>query len=302
MKKTLHPARLATLIPFGGLLLLPAVSFGSIIGLYNFEGGTPLVNSGTGVSADLTAYGTTSQISTPFGNEASSFTGSSAFNLNSGFAVADNSNSQFASNTFTFEALFEYQGQRDVLGSVFDNTSADADDDISWFFATAVDSSGTNGFEFTYSTDGTSSNRVDLFTADTDTGGLLDMTIGNKYYTAVSVDMTDTSTSGIIIYLQDITTSGNSLNSFGIAHTGTTLYTANTEAPFVIGDIGNAFASPSKTPSGINYNGPIDAVKYSNEQLSSSELLITIPEPSTYAMMLGFGAFLIVTFVRRRSV
>ncbi|MEM6822536.1 MAG: PEP-CTERM sorting domain-containing protein [Verrucomicrobiota bacterium] len=262
---------------------------GQIVGDYNFEGGSFANTQGSG--GTLNVQGNAATTASPFTND-TSFSGSGALSGGSnGLLHTANTGSAFTSNTFTIEALFTYQDANDVLASVFNSGS----NSISWLFGTRGSASTEGvGLWFAYSTDGTSGGRTDLYATS---GAFGSMVNGNEYYVALSVDMADTSSSGINFFVQDVTTSGNSLNSLGVAHTDTSLLTSNAGTNFVIGDIDNAVGSAA---TGVNYGGTIDAIRYTGSQLDSSQLLIAVPEPSTYALLiLGFGALVLL---RKQSV
>tara|TARA_R100000027_G_scaffold50114_1_gene38755 strand:- start:7176 stop:8033 length:858 start_codon:yes stop_codon:yes gene_type:complete len=261
------------------------------VAYYDFESGS-LASTG-GSAGDLTSVGTNPSIATPFSNI--SFGGVDA-NDNAKVLYADNSSNAFSADAFTIEAIFQYQGASDVLASTFDTVNSSTNKGIGWLFGTRA-SGSENGFWFAYSTDGTDSGRKDIYSEEV-SPGTLDMTAGSYYYAALSVDMSDTSATGLTFYMQDITTAGNSLLSVSATHTGTSIYDTGTE--FTIGDIANASVLGG-SPSGVNYTGPIDAVRYSNTQLAADDLLISIPEPAAGGIILvgSISAFLVAR--RRRS-
>ncbi len=282
-----------TLINATSCLFIGSFIAGSVtaqtVAYYDFESGS-LTSTG-GSAGALTSVGTNNSITTPFSNI--SFGGSDAIN-NQKVLYADNSSNAFSADAFTIEAVFQYQGANDVLASTFDTVNSATNKGIGWLFGTR-DSDEDNGLWFAYSTSGTDGGRHDIYTDNP--GNTLSMTSGNYYYAALSVDISDTTASGITFYLQDITTAGNSLLSVGTTHSGTTIYDTGTE--FTIGDIANSSVLGG-TVSGVNYTGPIDAVRYSNAQLGASDLLINIPEPSSFALIAGCLGLSSVMLRRRR--
>lgn len=261
------------------------------VAYYDFEGGS---FSSTGGSAGaLTSVGTNNTIASPFSNI--SFGGSDAID-NQKVLYADNSSNAFSSDAFTIEAVFQYQGGSDVLASTFDTVNSATNKGIGWLFGTRA---SENGLWFAYSSNGEDSQRVDIY-SDNVSNNTLNMSSGNYYYAALSVDLSDTTTSGIIFYLQDITTAGNSLLNVGATHAASrsTIYDSGTE--FTIGDIANSSVL-SGSASGVNYTGPIDTVRYSNAQLAPADLLISIPEPSSFALIAGCLGLTFVMLRRCRS-
>ncbi|HBR94386.1 MAG TPA: hypothetical protein DEA90_09510 [Opitutae bacterium] len=268
--------------------LVTAVVSAETVVYYDFEAGS-LASTG-GSAGALTSVGTNSSIATPFSNI--SFGGSDA-NDNNKVLYVDNSSNAFTADAFTIEAVFQYQGGSDVLASTFNSVNASTDGTgIGWLFGTRA---SENGLWFAYSTDGGDDGRHDIY-SDNVSNDTLNMTSGNYYYAALSVDISDTSASGITFYLQDITTAGNSLLSVSATHSGTSIYDSGTE--FTIGDIANASVLGG-TVSGVNYTGPIDAVRYSNSQLGSGDLLVSVPEPSSFALVAGCLGLLSVIMRRR---
>lgn len=260
------------------------------VAYYDFEGGS--FSSTGGSAGDLTSVGTNSSINTPFSNI--SFGGEDA-NSNAKVLYADNSSNAFSADAFTIEVLFQYQGQSDVLASTFDTVNSGTNQGIGWLFGTR---GAENGLWFAYSSNGSDTQRVDIY-SDNVSNNTLNMTNGNYYYAALAVDLSDTSASGINFFLQDITTDGNSLLSVGATHAANRSSIYDTGTEFTIGDIANVTVLGGSA-SGVNYTGPIDAVRYSNAQLGVSDLLVNVPEPSSFALIAGTLGLASVMLRRRR--
>jgi hypothetical protein len=120
------------------------------------------------------------------------------------------------------------------------------------------------------------------------------ISFNRDYYVAVSFDI---ATDDAIFYWQDLT-DGGTLQTQTV-----NLVTVFNKDATALGDptldftIGYSAGSDKRWDAG----GFIDSVRLSNTALSESELLISVPEPSTVALMLGGLAGLFVMVRRRRS-
>lgn len=113
--------------------------------------------------------------------------------------------------------------------------------------------------------------------------------LNTDYYIAVTADFSNTTT-GITIYLKDLNNPEAELQSVNLAHSGTI---ASTSEPLAIG------AGPT---GGTPWYGLIDEVRLSDVKLGEQDLLVNlmqIPEPSSYALLVG-GAFGFFVAMRRR--
>jgi Concanavalin A-like lectin/glucanases superfamily len=121
----------------------------------------------------------------------------------------------------------------------------------------------------------------------------LTLITGHDYYVAYSSTLSDTSTTGAIFYLQDLT-AGTALQVVGKTHTNTIMYDS----------LDNNFAiGASSAPGGSNFwAGALDEVRLSNTQLDVDQLLISVPEPSSLLLtVVGAFGFLLYRRCRRAA-
>jgi hypothetical protein len=115
---------------------------------------------------------------------------------------------------------------------------------------------------------------------------------GKTWYIAISVDITDTSASGITFYIKNLTDGGAPVTE-SFTHSYTSLYASG--AGFSIGSQGNGTSS--------GFTGIIDEVRYSNTRLEPDQLLINtpnIPEPAAAPLLLATLSGLLVLVARSR--
>jgi len=118
----------------------------------------------------------------------------------------------------------------------------------------------------------------------------LALNLNTDYYIAVTANFSDTTASGITIYLKNLSDPQAVLQVANLTHSGTI---AATDEALSIGAAANG---------GTPWYGTIDEVRLSDAKLTTDQLLISsIPEPSSYALLAG-GAlgFFAMTSRRRR--
>jgi hypothetical protein len=113
------------------------------------------------------------------------------------------------------------------------------------------------------------------------------LALDTDYYIGVSFDAANT-TSGLTFYLQDSTNSG-SLQSLSTVHSTTGVF--DSTADVLIGSF-NGSVSTNR------WKGYVDEARISDTVLSQSQLLISVPEPSSYVLLMGGMAALLL--LRRR--
>jgi hypothetical protein len=255
----------------------PRTASATVLGYWQFEN-TPgfLVDSGPG-GRTLTSPGgaaTPTQSTLQGSGAGSGFSNAIAgtskaanFNGSQYFQRADEA--AFTDTSFTVEALINGSdfatnsstkaivGQWNATGSV-----------RSWLMA--VGGSGASAsLNFLFSTTGANTTTLQ--------SGLSALQQGKDYFVAVTVDMTDTSTSGITFYEKNLT-DNLPMEVSGVAHSGTSFF--NSSASLTIGS--------TDQPSS-QFTGLIDEVRYSDAKLAGSDLLVAAPEPSSLALLAGTG-------------
>ncbi|MEX2382377.1 MAG: LamG-like jellyroll fold domain-containing protein [Opitutales bacterium] len=265
-------------------LTLIAVLAGSLqaatIAYWRFEDSPGFLNDSAG-SNSLTNNGSVSQVTSPFSDpvpqtgaanaEAASFSGSNYL------TGADNT--AFTSNQFTLEAYF-------TTGSV-GGTSTRV---IAGHFGSG--GSFTNEKSYAIAVNNSKLRLLLGIDSGANTSNFEAFTLSDNanYYAAAAVDVTDTGSSAVTLYLQDLSTS--TLQVFNSNRTGSggeVMSIYNAAAPFSIG--------ATSTPS-AEFTGTIDEVRFSNTKLAQSELL-AIPEPGSLALM-GVALLAGLAFLRRK--
>lgn len=255
------------------------------VAYWRFEGyGTDWLLDSSGNGHHLTAQGSPSQIVLPETGPGSAFHNPIPQIVKRNLAAADLAgsswltapdNDAFTSNTFTIEAYLNIDtldlSSTPIVAGHFNSTG----DQRAWFLAIAP----TSGrLRLALSDDGTA---AEVITS------ALAIEAGKDYYLAAAVNVADTSSDGIIFYLQDLT-DGGPLLSENQSHDIDMLH--NSTALFAIG-------SQGRSGGGNFFPGIIDEVRFSNVMLSPDQLLV-IPEPGTW-LLLAFGS-LTLLIVRRR--
>jgi len=183
---------------------------------------------------------------------------------NKNFGQADSS--AFINSTFTFELFFnsvDFGSNNKYLAGVTG----------SWTIFT----SSTGELFLALSANGSSYETI---------SSKITLVKNTDYYLAVSVDLSQTSASGITFYLQNFT-AGGELEVSSATHTTSSLYASTN--PFSLG-------SPSASPGGAYFAGIMDEVRYSDNVLQPGQLLAAIPEPTMSGL---FGAVAVVAVVFR---
>jgi hypothetical protein len=275
-------------------LLASATADATVVGYWQFEDGAFLDDS-SGNGNTLTNVGGMAQVAIPGSGNGSDFpttipqTGASngfiadftATSGVSGFSDADNASygSIATSGAFTIEAFIN-------------SGSGGGNPEDARYIAAQYDSGSSQrswGFQVNQF-DGMTLFLGDMgtFWDSPDTANNI-LSLNRDYYVAVSFDI---ATDDAIFYWQDLT-GGGTLQSqtVSLAVNATSL-----GDPTLDFTIGHSAESTKRWDAG----GFIDSVRLSNEALAESELLVSVPEPSTVALMLGAAAGLLV-MLRRRS-
>jgi hypothetical protein len=266
----------------GTAVLWGAAAQGAEVGYWRFETSPGFTADSSGNGHTLTIVPAAAQVTLPATGNGSTFsdpiplTGAS----NNSAATFDGTTDRlttadhaaFFDTTFTLEAFFSAPSLNTSNKSIVGQWSGTLNQ-RSYLFAVGT----TNFLAFLFSPDGT---------ATTVVTSTLPVAANTDYYAAVTVNMADTSTSGITFYLQNLT-AGGSLLTNGQAHSGTTFLDSTT-----------SFAIGSTNQPSSEWTGLIDEVRMSDTKLTSSELLI-VPEPSS-GVLLGLAAGLLGLRRRRR--
>ncbi|HSI37396.1 MAG: LamG-like jellyroll fold domain-containing protein [Phycisphaerae bacterium] len=182
----------------------------------------------------------------------------------------------FTDTTFSAEALingsnFEsITAQKSIIGQ-WNSTG----NQRSWLLA--VNGSGANAkLNLLVSTNGSDTVIIP--------SGLPALAANTDYYVGVTVDLSDTSDTGVTFYQKDLSTGDVSIA--GVAHAATTL--KDSASDLTIGS--------TDQPSS-QFTGLIDQVRYSDEKLAPDQLLVAVPEPGTAGLL---GVLAVGALARRR--
>lgn len=301
MKSKIRTSLLAILTAASAAVLLPTTGQAATIAYWRFENGSPLADSGPN-SLALTATGTApNTYALPVGSGQGQYfpatipqtgqtntaaaQGAGTFGswLSSSYTVADAP--AFAIGTaFTVEAFVNLTTgstsiTRTIVGQGVNETNG------SWDLAVTSDSSGLGA-------------RNLIFQQRTGVGGWspinvdsnLQLNYGDDYYTAVSIDFAN---SLATFYLKNLTT-GSALQTATAAVNNAGVY--NSTNPLTIGMSGVTPTNPGTSP----FSGLIDEVRLSNTNLAQSQLLISVPEPASVALLAAAAGLALVVRRRRR--
>lgn len=270
---------------------VPATVNAATVGYWRFESGSATADSsGNGLTLSATgsgplnsALGTTSQ-GTYFSStipqtgasngSMAQGAGTSQSWVNNNYYVAD-SPALSITSAMTIEAYVNQATSINGLSRVIAGQGANAGGGPgqgSWSLTvTAEDSSrGARNLLFQYqSVAGTWAGTGGLQTIDSN----IQLVLGHDYYLACAVNFLDTTSTGLVFYYQDLTL-GTALQTVSMTHTVTTI--ADTTSPLTIG---------SADASALYWGGSIDEVRLSNSQLGVNDLLITVPEPGSLALV-----------------
>jgi Concanavalin A-like lectin/glucanases superfamily len=179
--------------------------------------------------------------------------------VGNGMTVADHS--AFTNPTFTLELYFNYGALGSFGSAVNMNILMGQFSAYGGGRSFAFSINGINQLELVLSKNGAVAERIlSGFTLRPNT----------DYYAAVTVNLADTSTSGITFYIQSLAEGGFLSAGTGVAHTTTSIF--NSDAFFTIGAQGQG---------GNDVIGLFDEVRFSNTQLARAELLAyPTPEPA----------------------
>jgi hypothetical protein len=277
----------AVAVAVGWMIMAPATE-AAVVGYWRFEDspgflsdsgpdGRTLTNVGSVVQYTLTGSGAGSDFPTIIPQTGASNTEAAQFSGTNLLTASDSP--AFTSTTFSVEAFINgtnIGGGTRVIAGHWEGT---INQERSWTFQTT----GTGNLSLQISPLGTGGGGLSELVAST-----FVLNNNTDYYVAATIDLVDTSVSGITFYFQDLT-AGGSLLSEGVGHTLTSVF--DTPVPFTIGST----ATPSAQLAGI-----IDEVRVSNTKLSQSQLLISVPEPSAVALASLGAIFLGYAAHRRR--
>lgn len=276
-----------SILAAGLLMLTTAQSHASVLAYWRFEGSTSasyladssgngynLSNTGTTITTTAPASGFGSNIDEPgvgvLSNDQSAVLSTSATKL----TVA--AQSAFNTNIMTVEAMVNLTDMSKTTTILGQNTNGTATNGGWGFFVSSGVSSSLGLSRLCY----TFSNGTTWVTVNSG----VTLSLNNSYYLAVAVDAL---AGAATFFVQDLT-AGTDLDSYTKTFTASEI--ADSTAPLYVG--GSASYN--------YYTGTIDEVRFSNTALSESGLLSVVPEPASYAMLMGgifFGFFLI----RRKS-
>ncbi|WFB36343.1 hypothetical protein P3T73_01010 [Kiritimatiellota bacterium B12222] len=292
MKNTKSSSSTALILGLVGLTAFLSTAQAATIGYWRFEDDVLTDSSGNGNTLSvitgatkeaIPVSGNGSEFSSPIPQTGDSNGSMASFNGSGSLSVADPFGAS-GLGSFTAEAYIN-------LGSTSSNTQYvmsqyDANNgDRSWGLGIA-DSNGTlsagaNEMYLLVSPDG--DNPTTLLPLG------LTLTTGVDYYIAFSFDGS-TGTNDVTFYYQDLTNGGTLMSTIG---SSTMNKVFDSSAKFRISGTGN-------TNIGGKFTGDIDEVKISDTVLSSSELLIAIPESSTLSLF-SFAGLALVFGLRGRK-
>lgn len=192
-------------------------------------------------------------------------------------------------SAFTFEAFVNLSFTNAGNTSVLAGQGANATSGASWAIAVSGESAslGTRNIIFQIDPSG-GWGGTGFQTLDSN----LALELNKDYYLAVTANFSDTSVSGITIYLKDLSDPAAPLQSIGLAHTGTI---GASDQPLSLGALSTG---------GSPWYGLIDEVRISDAALAPQDLLVnqsSIPEPSSFALVAGGVLGLFAAMRRRRA-
>lgn len=264
--------RLTSALAAAAIGIVPLTARAAVVGYWQFEDAPGFLEDSSGSGRTLTAVdaGTTpAQVTLPATGPGSAFATAvpgttKAASFDGGDRLRRADEAAFTDTTFTVEALINgsdfasNSSQKSIIGQ-WNSTG----NQRTWLFA--VNGSGANAkLNLLFSTLGS-----DTVIAPS---GLPALDPGKDYYVAVTVDMADTSANGITFYQKDLAT--GIVSSAGATHAGTSLFDAT--ASLTIGS--------TDQPSS-RFSGLIDEVRYSDAKLSAGQLMVSVPEPGSVALL-----------------
>lgn len=264
-----------------GFLMLAAGSWAQVTNFWRFEDSAGFTGDSVG-SATLANSGT-NQLTLPGTGRGSAFLTIPSAKA-AEFSEGDRLSGSIAARTgdFTIEAFIH----RDTNSGVYYDLIAGSTDTnfnnastYAWTFNIRLDGAG-----------GTSPNELILYVSNGTTEQTMESNFiiptSKDYYVAAAFNLSGGTTT---FYVQNLT-DGGGLQSFTASHTLTSI--ASRTGIFIGGHASHATGD-------IHFAGLIDDVRLANGALTQSSLLVSaIPEPGTYALMVG-GAGLLLAGLRR---
>lgn len=263
------------------------------IGYYQFEDTPGVLEDSSAANRDLTqTQSPNGQVASPFGSVSNPPAGSAtnteamSFSVNGGFTAVDADYADLTVEAFVNLTSASGDGQARVFAAQFGTTGTTR----AFNFGVAGNTSSTF----------TDNNTLFLQVANAagavssiDTGFRL--TTGVNYYLAASINagaLNAGADGQVTFYLKDLTNAGT-LQTATKTVTGFNAFYDPTQV-FTIGSSSNGTTS--------RWDGIIDEVRFSDVALTSDQLLVAIPEPSSVALILGGLVFVGVIARRQRNV
>ncbi len=290
-----HILRLGAIaaIATAGLLLPVVAADAATLGYWRFENGADVgeatigpdvsVTGGAVSSIAIPGTGGGSDYFNPVPQTSASNTQMANFGSSAGQLGVSIGASGLNATTFTVEALFTAGAGNSTYNNYLVSSWQTAGNDRSWAVGLARPSGAAPG----------STSNNELFVLHDDDGSGTNVlgtgqiiTRGEDYYVGIAFDQTTTTWT---YYLKNLTTDSTLLSG---TISGAAIHDPGTDGLFQIGRIG------PETTTTNRWNGLIDEVRFSNAVLSESQLLVSVPEPASLAL-LGLGGMLMLP--RRRG-
>ena len=291
---TRHPLVILLVTLAAAASLLPARA--ATIGYWRFENSSDLGLDSSGNSRSLTNSGAASYTLPASGRGSHFFdpipqTGAS----NSAAVNLVNSESDYLSTAdpftsgsqdFTIESLVNVNSVDSAQATRVIAAQASTTTNAAWQLLVTGATSGLGARNLVLQLNTTGSSSTGFISIDSD----FQFTLGSDYYIAAAVDFTLTGVS-VTFYFQDLT-AGTALQTVTRTNALTSIY--NTTAPFTVGR-GVAGDGTARY-----FDGIIDEVRLSDTALTSSQLLATVPEPRSIALLTLSSAALLLILRRHR--
>ena len=284
MKHSPRPHKKAAILAACSLLglVLPAQS--AVVGYWRFEDSGNLGTDSSPNGLNLTTTGGTAAAtaSVPLGTvpqTGAASGGALDLEVDSGadyLSIPDN-NTFFNFQSFTVEAYITLESigsdntQSRIIASQLSSTN------VAWQFGVAGSGSGLGTGSLFLAAAGTT---LQNFDPDATVSSPWNLTAGNSYYVAVSLNINASTGATATYYLQNLT-AGTPMITTTTALNANVKTLGNSGADFVIGG-----SFTGVTTVGRGFDGVVDEVRLSTGVLSQSELL-NVPESGTGALALG---------------